>query len=186
MSKNIEEKLRQANFYEVCENCSKSCCVGARPPITSKRKAVIKNYLKAKGVRVENAFEEKNAYTFPREIEGNQCIFLDRSTKKCRIHPVKPETCVAGPVTFDIDSKAGKIEWFLKMEKICPLAGMLCRSEKELKGHLEASRKEILKLVDDLDAEALKAILKIEEPDTFKIGEEELPPGVIMKLRPSA
>jgi len=183
MSQKVGEKLRQANFFNVCGNCPISCCTGARPPVTSKRKAIIKDYLKATGLAIEKAFEETGRYTFPRETEGNQCIFLDKNTKKCRIHPVKPETCVAGPITFDINPKTGKIEWFLKTEKICPLAGALYRKKSMLQSHLESARRELLRLVDDLDAEALQAILKIEEPDTFKIGEEGLDTKVLTKLQ---
>jgi len=186
MPKKIREQLRQANFFHVCENCPISCCVGARPPVTPKRKMIIENYLKATGLAIENAFEKKNMYTFPRETEGDKCVFLDKNSKKCRIHLVKPETCVAGPITFDINLKTGKIEWFLKMEKICPLAGGLYGKKSELQSHLESARRELLKLVHDLDAEALRAILKIEEPDTFKIGEDDLDPEVLVKLTPSA
>ena len=182
MSEKMGAQLRQANFFNVCENCPKSCCIGARPPVTSKRKAIIKNYLKATGLAIENAFEEKNTYMFPKEIEGNQCIFLDKSTKKCRIHPVKPETCVAGPITFDINLKTGEIEWFLKTEKICPLVGVLYRNKLMLQSHMKSARRELLKLMYDLDAEALQAILKIEESDTFEIGEDDLSPEVLAKL----
>jgi len=181
----VGEKPRQANFFNVCEGCRGICCFGARPPITSKRKAIIENYLKTTALVIENTFEEKKLYTFPRETESNQCVFLDKDTKKCQIHPVKPETCVAGPITFDINLKTGKIEWFLKTEKICPLAGTLYRNKSALQCHLESARRELLKLVHDLDAEALHVILKIEEPDTFKIGEEDLNPEVLTKLKPS-
>jgi len=186
MSKKVGEQPRQANFYNVCENCPISCCVGARPPVTSKRKMIIKDYLKTIGLAVENPFEQKNMYTFPRETKGNHCVFLDKNTKKCRIHQVKPETCVAGPITFDINLKTGKIEWFLKTEKICPLAGALYRNKAELQSHLESARRELLQLVHDLDTKALHAILKIEEPDTFKIGEEDLNPEILAKLKPYA
>jgi len=143
---------------------------------------IIQDYLKTTGLTIQNAFEEKNTYTFPRETEGNKCVFLDKNSKKCKIHPVKPETCVAGPVTFDINLEAGKIEWFLKTEKICPVAGALYQDKMELQRHLESARRELLKLVHDLDAEALQAVLKIEEPDTIKIGEEDLSPEVLAKL----
>jgi Fe-S-cluster containining protein len=186
MSEKVYEQPRQANFFNICENCPLGCCVGTRPPVTSNRKMIIENYLKDAGLAIENAFEEENTYIFPRETEGNQCIFLDKTTKKCRIHPVKPETCVAGPITFDINPKTGEIEWFLKADKICPLAGELYKNKWELQSHMESARKELLKLVDDLDADALQAILKIEEPDTFKIGEDDLNPEVLAKLNSTA
>ena len=183
MSEKVGEPPRQANFFHVCGNCPISCCVGARPPVTSKRKAIINNYLKATGLSIEKAFEETGRYTFPRETEGNQCVFMDHNTKKCRIHPVKPETCVAGPITFDINTKTEKIEWFLKTEKICPLAGALNRNKSLLQNHFESARRELLRLVQDLDSVALRAVLKIEEPDTFKIGEEGLNFEVLAKLK---
>jgi Fe-S-cluster containining protein len=141
------------------------------------------NYLKTTRLIIDNAFEENSSYRFPRETEGDRCVFLDKYTEKCQIHLVKPETCVAGPITFDINLNTGRIEWFLKTENICPLAGALYRDKLELQKHMESARRELLKLVHDLDAKALQAILKIEESETFKIGEENLSLEVLTKLR---
>lgn len=99
---------------------------------------------------------------------------------------MKPETCVAGPITFDINMKTGKIEWFLKMEKICRLADALFKNEEALRGHLISAKRELLQLVQDLDAKPLKAILKIDELDTFKIGEDSLSLEILSKLENSA
>jgi hypothetical protein len=98
------------------------------------------------------------------------------------IHPVKPETCVAGPITFDINVKTGKIEWFVKMENICQLAGVAYRDNELLQKHLESAKKDILRLVGELDCEALKAILRKDEPETFKIDEESIGKGTLKKL----
>jgi len=98
------------------------------------------------------------------------------------VHSVKPETCVAGPVTFYINLQTGKIEWFLKSERICSLAGVLYKDKEALERHLSLAKKELQRLVRELDAEALCAILKIEEPETFKIGEDSLNPEVLGKL----
>jgi predicted HAD superfamily phosphohydrolase len=68
------------------------------------------------------------------------------------------------------------------MEKICPLAGAMYRDKALLEKHFEAARKEILQLVRELAPEALRTILKREEPDTFKIGEEEIGNDVLSKL----
>jgi len=124
-------------------------------------------------------------YTFPKENKGGNCIFFNKGTGRCIIHLVKPETCVSGPVTFDINLKTGKIEWFLKMEKICPLAGILYKDKDALWSHLEFAKREIITLVHDLNPEELSAILKIEELETFKIGEDELDPKILVKLRVS-
>jgi len=162
---------RQEDFFNVCANCKISCCQNARPPITSGRKKIIEEYLKKNKIPIKNPFT-KTTYTFPREDAEGYCVFYEKHTRKCKIHPVKPETCVAGPITFDINRKTQKIEWYLKMEKICPLAGVIYNNGEMLKEHLESAKKEILKLVCGLDREALRAILKIEEPETFKIDED--------------
>jgi len=125
---------------------------------------------------IDNPFQW-TGYVFPRLISGGYCVFHDTKTKKCVIHPVKPETCVAGPITFDINVKTGRIEWFVKMETICQLAAAVYQNKKLLRKHLVSARKEIMRLVNQLTAEELKAVLKKDEPETFKIGEEALEKG---------
>ncbi|MGQ9538561.1 MAG: YkgJ family cysteine cluster protein [Candidatus Bathycorpusculaceae bacterium] len=175
------EGERQKNFFNVCGECKINCCWDARPPITSRRREMIQEYLKEHGIRIENPFADAE-YTFPRETVDGYCIFYDKATRKCIVHPVKPETCVAGPITFDINRQTGKIEWYLKMEKICPLAGAIYRDKALLEKHFEAARREVLRLVKELSSKALKAILAREEPDTFKIGEEKAEEDVVKKL----
>jgi len=184
MPHKISGKPRQSDFFVVCGNCPKSCCNGARPPLTSKRKEIIQNFLKTNRIFVHNPFQS-GEYSFPRETEDGSCILLDKTTKRCRIHPVKPETCVAGPITFDINPETEKIEWFLKIDKICHLAGTLYQDKEALGKHMKSAKLEILRLVRDLDARALRAILTIEEPDTFKIGEDNLDSEVVAKLKPA-
>jgi Fe-S-cluster containining protein len=133
-------------------------------------------------IPIQNPFTQ-TMYTFPREDTEGYCIFYDKQTRKCKIHPVKPETCVAGPITFDINKQTQKIEWYLKMEKICPLAGILHKNGEILRKHLESAKKEILRLVYGLEPEALRAILKIEEPETFKIDEDNIESNIVDKLR---
>lgn len=121
-------------------------------------------------------------YTYPMEDAEGHCIFYDKGSRKCRIHPVKPETCAAGPVTFDINRKTRKIEWYLKTEKICPLAGKIYEDKRLFNSHLQSARKEILRLIKELNPKALKAILKIEEPETFKVDEENAGEEILNKL----
>jgi len=172
---------RQNDFFDICGRCKISCCRNARPPTTLRRRKIIEAYLKKQELPIENPFV-RTAYAFPREDEEGYCVFYDKKTRKCLIHPVKPETCAAGPITFDINVPNQKIEWYLKMEEICPLAGALYKNEEILKKHLKSAKKEILKLVRQLDPEALKTILKIEEPETFKIDEDSIGKGVLYKL----
>jgi Fe-S-cluster containining protein len=174
---------RQDDFFNVCSTCKDSCCKGARPPITNQRRRIIKEYLIVRGIKVENPFTEES-YTFPREdaLDG-YCIFYDRKTGRCQVHPVKPETCVAGPVTFDVNKNTRKIEWYLKTEKICALAGRMFKDELVLQKHLESAKKEVVKLVSELEVKALQAILTREESDTFKIDEDDAGKDVVEKLK---
>ena len=182
MSSKTETK-RQTDFFGTCSQCktSWSCCHETTPPVTDKRRKIIENYLKTNKIKIENPFITEE-YVFPRlDIEG-YCIFHDKKTKKCLVHPVKPETCVAGPITFDIKTVTSKIEWFIKMDKICPLAGHVYKDKALLQKHVESAKKEITRLVNDLDPEALKAILRREEPETFKIGQDDPGKRVLNKL----
>jgi Fe-S-cluster containining protein len=178
-----KEGKRQSDFFNVCSKCktSYSCCHETTPPVSSERRKIIEAYLKAEGVSIKEPFEEAG-YVFPRLDEEGYCIFHDKRTRKCLIHPVKPETCVAGPITFDINVKTGKIEYFVKMESICQLAGIVYRDKKLLQKHLESATKEILRLVKELDSEALRAILRKDEPETFKIDEEKTDKVSLKKL----
>jgi len=173
---------RQSNFFDVCRQCEPNliCCRNANPPISFERKKIIEEYLKAEKIPVENPFAH-TTYVSPRVDDGGYCVFHDKKTRECGIHPVKPETCVAGPITFDINMNSQKIEWYIKTEKICSLAGKLYKNEDALRQHLESAKKEILRLVSELDSKALKAILEIEEPATFQIGEDDIEKKVLDK-----
>ena len=146
------------------------------------RQQKIREYVKTNGIAVGNLFEN-GKYVFPREVEGGRCIFLDEPTKRCKIHPVKPETCVAGPITFNVNVRTGKIEWFLKTDKICLLAAPLHKNIAEYSKHLRSAKKEILRLLHGLDANALRAVLAVDEPDTAKVDEDNAPPDVLTKLK---
>lgn len=172
---------KQNDFFNICTQCETGCCQTARPPLTPKRRRILEEHLKKQGINLENPFTQ-TSYTFPRENGEGYCLFYDKETKKCLVHPVKPETCVAGPITFDINTRTRKIEWHLKKESICPLAGRLRGDKETLNKHLELAKKEIRRLVRELDAEALKAVLKIEEPETFKIEEDNVEESVLDKL----
>ncbi len=122
------------------------------------------------------------AYSFPAVDALGFCVFYYKDTGKCSVHPVKPETCRAGPITFDVNRHNRKVEWFLKKPEICGLAKELLENEASLKAHFEVAKTEMLRLICQLDSEALQAILLIQEPETFKIGEDALPKGVAEKL----
>lgn len=175
-------KPREDNFFTVCGSCPSVCCNGARPPLTARRKQIIQDFLRTNGITMSYPFEDEK-YSHPKETPDGYCIFLHKESKKCQIHPVKPETCVAGPVTFDINLQTGKIEWWLKTKKICPLADSLNEQKPILRKHISSAKREILQLVHDLDAEALRAVLTVEEPDTVKIEEDVLDSRIVSWLK---
>lgn len=94
-------------------------------------------------------------------------------------------TCVAGPVTFYINAEERRIEWYLKLETVCSLAGILRKNEEMLKRHLKSAKREIFRLVRELDSEALVTILEIEEPETLKIDEDNVEMSVLDKISTS-
>ncbi len=147
-----------------------------------KRIRAIKSYLSAEKLAIDASFE-RTEYVFPAETSEGYCIFFNRETERCMIHLVKPETCTAGPVTFDINVEKGTVEWYLKTENICRLSGVLYRDAGRLRRHLESAKREINALIKNLSKKELLAILCIEEPETFKIGEDPLDAEVLVKLR---
>lgn len=91
---------------------------------------------------------------------------------KCTIHSIKPETCVAGPFTFDM--RGSILEIYLKKEKICPMVRFLKENKEAYDSLFEAAVGKIVDLVSRLPANELSEILKIEEPDTELVAEIHL------------
>jgi hypothetical protein len=110
------------------------------------------------------------------------CVFNSKKTKRCIVHKVKPETCRAGPITFDINFKTKQVQYFLKKSEICAYAGELYKNKTAFKEHYEVAKKEILRLIGELSAAELRELMKIDEPQTFKVGEDDLPAEVVKKL----
>ncbi len=177
MTKNVGKTYS----FDVCAKCESVCCKDANPPLTEERQKIIHDYLLEKKYATENMFVQGD-YVHPASDEEGYCVFFEKNTKKCMVHRVKPETCVAGPITFDINRQKGKIEFYLKKAEICPLAQGIYENKARLKEHLEVAKAEILRLVNELDGRALQAILRIEEPETIKIFEEPLQVNVLNKI----
>ncbi len=59
------------------------------------------------------------------------------------------------------------------------------REREALTKHVGSAKKECPTLFQDLEAEKVKAIRRIEEPETFKIGEDDLDPKIVIKLKSS-
>ena len=167
--------------YDVCSECKIICCQDAKPPLSESRKKIIQEYLNKQKIRVDKPFT-KQAYSYPSVDETVLCVFNSKQTKRCMVHSVKPESCRAGPITFDINTKTKMLEYFLKKSEICAYAGELFEDKAAFQNHFEVAKKEIMRLVKELDANELRALMKIEEPQTFKVGEEDLPAEVVRKL----
>ena len=176
-----EDRNGKTYSFDVCSQCKLICCQDANPPLTSKRMETLRAYVEEQEIPVQKAFAGKE-YFHPTSDSEGICVFYNKQTQKCRVHKVKPETCRAGPVTFGINLKTRKVEFYLKKGQICAFAKVLYENKELLSKHLEAAKPEILRLISELDADALKAILQIPEPQTFKIDENDLPTEVILKL----
>ena len=176
-----DDAARKTCAFDVCQQCALGCCRDVNPPLTVERKKKINDYLQEHELSRKHLFVVA-AYSSPAVDSTGLCLFYSKDTGKCSVHLVKPETCRAGPVTFDINLRSRKVEWFLKKTEVCALAKRLCENETLLKEHFAVARAELLQLIRELDAKALRAILLIEEPQTFKIGEDELPKEAMQKL----
>ncbi len=147
------------DFSEICFKCSGKCCKDANPPLSRKRIEI----LLKKGVKTEEiAF---GRYAHPKTKADGFCIFFENG--KCRIHDYKPETCVAGPFTFDL--KGEVLEIYIKKEEVCPLVEYLKKNKKIYYEQFRIAVANIVQLILDLDKESLEEILKIEEPETVKV-----------------
>src|SRR4030042_2836456 len=167
--------------FDVCSQFRSICCQDAKPPLTNGRKKIIQKYVKDQKIDLKDPFTQKE-YSYPAVDEEIYCRLFNKSTGKCIVHPVKPETCVAGPITFNINFCTKKVEWFIKTKELCAFAGVLFEDKVAFKEHFEVAKRQILALITQLGADELRALMKIDEPMTFKFDEDELPKEVVKKL----
>ena len=158
----MEDYLCEA-LSRSCQGCRPQgvCCFEARPPLSRERMDI----LRRNGVPAE-AMEFDGYWRLGIKPDGYCVLFADG---KCSIHSIKPETCVAGPFTFDI--KEGVLQIFLKREVICPMVGFLKANPKAYDAMLETSVARILHLVRGIPAPEMAEILKIDEPETDLVAE---------------
>ncbi len=161
MDENLCEALSQA-----CNECYLvgGCCFEARPPLSQERiDILLKNGVSA------NAVEFEGYRRLRLKPDGFCVLFQDG---KCSIHSIKPETCVAGPFTFDM--KGNTLQIFIKRESICPMVRFLKANRKAFDGLFETSVERIIELVNKIPAEEMAEILKIDEPETDLVAEIKL------------
>ena len=149
-----------------CDECQLGggCCFEARPPLTSERIKI----LLANGVSRDDI--DSGRYKRLKLKPDGFCVLFQNG--KCSIHSIKPETCVAGPFTFDM--KGSILEIYLKKENICPMVRLLKENKEVYDGLFEAAVDKIIDLVRKLPKEELAGILKIEEPETELVMEIRL------------
>ena len=161
MDENLCEALSQA-----CNECHLvgGCCFDARPPLSQERiDILLKNGVSA------DAVEFAGYKRLRLKPDGFCVLFLDG---KCSIHSIKPETCVAGPFTFDI--KENVLQIFIKRESICPMVRFLKANRKAFDGLFETSVERIMELVNSVPPLEMAEILKIDEPETDLVAEIRL------------
>jgi hypothetical protein len=161
MDENLCEALSQA-----CNECHLvgGCCFDARPPLSQERiDILLKNGVSADAV-------EFAGYKRLRLKPDGFCVLFQDG--KCSIHSIKPETCVAGPFTFDM--KGNILQIFIKRESICPMVRFLKANRKAFDGLFEASVERIMELVDKVPPPEMAEILKIDEPETDLVAEIKL------------
>lgn len=149
---------------KICMKCGGRCCYYAKPPLTEERITILL----------------ENGMTFNDIVFGTYRKLDCKSTGfcvgfkdgKCRVQPVKPETCVAGPFTFDV--RGDKLEIYLKKERMCDLVSFLRSNPEVYQEQYELAVQNIQNLVRNLPREELTEVCKVDEPDTVKVGEYSL------------
>ena len=99
--------------------------------------------------------------------KNGECILFVNG--KCSVHSCKPETCRAGPFTFDV--KGDIIEIFLKHVSLCPMVRLLKEVPEVYEQQYRAAVWEITHLVRNLPGDQLAEVCRIDEPDTDKVAE---------------
>ena len=145
----------------ICMRCDGHCCHDAHPPISSSC------YERLTKSGVPQEMFESEGYTRLKTKKNRECILLVNG--KCSIHSCKPETCRAGPFTFDVRNDV--IEIFLKYELICPMVRLLKDVPEAYEQQYNTAAKSIAHLVRNLSDAELAAVCLVDEPDTEKIAE---------------
>ena len=161
----MDEDLCQT-LSRACDDChlAGGCCFEARPPLSQKRIDI----LMENGVSAD-AIEFVGYKRLRLRQDGFCVLFRDG---KCSIHDIKPETCVAGPFTFDIEGDMLQI--FLKRENICPMVRFLRANRKAYDALFETSVEKIMDLIRSVPEEEMAQILQIDEPQTDLVAEIRL------------
>ena len=145
----------------VCVECGGRCCIEAKPPLTRKRIET----LQENGCTPDTV--DPRRYKKLRTNGDGYCVMYHKH--RCAIHRIKPESCIAGPFTFDV--KNNTIEIYLKKETICPLVRHLKERSEVYERQYTLACANICTLVQHLPQDELQEVLRIDEPETEKVAE---------------
>ena len=145
----------------ICGLCGGRCCHEAHPPLCEARLKTILAHGDFRGSI------EYRGYLRLKAGSDGQCVMLSHG--RCQIHRFKPETCSAGPFTFD--AKGSVLEIYLKRETICPLVSYLTANPEALEAQKKIAIRLFRRLVESLPGEELAHIVLIPEPETDKVAE---------------
>ncbi|MDD1676563.1 MAG: YkgJ family cysteine cluster protein [Methanomicrobiales archaeon] len=145
----------------ICMECGGKCCIEAKPPLTRKRIETLCEF----GCPHDTI--DSRHYKKLRTNGDGYCVMYHEH--RCSIHGIKPETCIAGPFTFDVRNNA--IEIYLKKESICPLVRYIKERSDVYERQYTLACANISTLVQHLPAQELQEILRIDEPETEKVAE---------------
>jgi len=141
--------------------CGGDCCNNAHPPLSSSC------YERLTHAGISPDLFEFTGYTRIRTKENGKCIMSDNG--KCTIHAFKPETCRAGPFTFDLNGDL--IGIYIKHESICPIVKLLKEVPEAYRQQYELAVQNITHLVRNLTNDEISVICQIDEPETEKVAE---------------
>ncbi len=177
MAENNDKLDKNSN---VClTECAIACCQSVRPPLTEHRMKAIKEYIERNNLFIDEPFSYNGKYWYPKEDANGYCIFYSKLGKRCIIHNVKPETCVAGPITFDIDIPNKQLVYMIKKPEVCRLAEQFLKDTN----NLNASKTMIRALVREMPKDIIMTLLQIEEDYAVEFEREPLDGKVAAKLQ---
>ena len=158
----MDEELKRT-LSRACDEChlAGGCCFEARPPLSQRRIEI----LMENGVSPDAV--EFAGYKRLRLGEDGFCVLFRDG--RCCIHEIKPETCVAGPFTFDVNG--GMLQIFLKKESICPMVRILRSNRRAYDALFTTAVERIMDLLRAVPQEEVAQILKIDEPETDLVAE---------------
>jgi uncharacterized protein len=152
----------------ICAECGGHCCIGANPPLCTERIETILSHGDYRD-RIEH-----KGYRRIRTKENGECSMLEHGL--CRIHAFKPETCLAGPFTFDVT--ADNLAIYLKQDAICPLVPHLKANREMYDQQFRRAVDQISYLVCRLPEAELQVISSIPEDETDLVATLDRPRAI--------